>query len=208
MPLYPIYTESPYAGTEGKVLLADRAYMAPFGTIAPTAAAAGEVPAGGWEDLGSIDKSAVTIDKADATTIPVETGLYQVLRAEVATKDGDATATFTMVEYEPDTWAKLTGDTTHTIGTVGPGQGKGIWLGGRPIIQKALLLVGQNPVTGSEFQHYSPTVNLTYKVVDVDQFKGIQVTCKFLKFVDATDTTRIARDYELIMYPGDLVITP
>jgi len=198
MPVYPLYTESPYAFTEGKVLLADRCYVGPQNTAAPTAPLAGVAPIAPWVDLGSIDKSAVAISKAAATITPVETGLYQVLRAQIATKDGDATAVFTMVEYEPKAWQALTGTPLHTVGTATDG----IYLGGTPIIAKALLLVGQNPVTGSEFHHYSPYVNIVYTITDTNGFKGIQVTATFMKWVPAGDSTNTARDYELVMFKG------
>lgn len=187
------YTESPYAFTEGKVLLANRAYLGPVATAAPTVKAAGTTPAS-FTDLGSIDGSVVTLAKAAATIIPVETGLYEVLRAEVATKDGDATAKWTMVEYEPAAWAALTGDVTHAVGT-----GVGIWVGGRPIIQSAILLIGQNPVTTAEFHHYSPKVDLTYIPTIINQFYGIEVTAKFLQYAPVGDAAVLARDYE-IMY--------
>ena len=196
--LYPVYTESPYVFTEGKVLLADRAYFAPIGTAAPTDKVLGQTPTTptGWKDLGSIDQSLVTFEKDEATTTQVTTGLYEVLRAEIATKDGDARAKFTLVEYEPKIWALLTGETVHTVGT----EGEAIWIGGKPILQYALLLVGQNPVTYAEFHHYNPKVGITYQITEVDRFKGIAITCRFYKYVPAGDATLTARDFEIIYF--------
>jgi len=188
------YTESPYKGPEGKVLLADRAYMAPIDTVVPTTKQAGATPAG-YTDMGSIDQSLVTIEKDDAEIIEVTTGLYEVLRAEVAKKDGAARARFTLVEYEPTIWASFTGDSTHAVGS-----GVGIWTGGRPIIQKALLLVGFNPVTESEFHHYSPKVGLKYKIVKLNQFNGIEITASFYKYNPAGDAAALARDFELVYW--------
>jgi hypothetical protein len=60
--------------------------------------------------------------------------------------------------------------------------------------------VGQNPVTSAEFHHYSPKVDLTYKPVDVNQFKGIEVTVRFLKYTPAGDSAALSRDFEIIYH--------
>ena len=196
---YPLYTEQPYGFTEGKVLLANRVYVGPVATAKPTTKIAGITPASpvGWVDLGSIDGSVVTIEKAAPDIIPVETGLFEVLRGEVPRKDGEGTAKWTMVEYEPAAWAALTGDVMVDVGL---GTDNAIFVGGRPIIQKALLLVGQTPVTQAEFHHWSPKVNITYMPVIVNQFQGISVTAKFLKFNDAADVADLGRDFQIIYW--------
>jgi hypothetical protein len=191
-PLYPLYNQSPYAHTEGKVLLAQRAYVAAINTAAPTAAAAGVAPTG-WTDLGSIDGSTATLNKSDPTLIDVRTGLYEILRGEIPTRDGDVTCTFTVVEYEPLVWAALSGDAIV---------GAGIYVGGRPLLQSAILLVGQNAATGSEFHHWNPKSDLVYKEVDINRFQGIQVTARFLKFTEVADVTGFFRDYKLNFYPS------
>jgi len=188
---YPLYTESPYGFTEGKVVLANRVYTAPTGTARPGVAAAGATPAG-WTDLGSILDSKVTIDKADPEVIEIETGLFQVLRNEVGKKEGLATAKFTMVEYEPAAWAALTGDAV--IG------GNSIFVGGRPISQFAVLLVGQNPATGTEFQHWNPKGDMQFKITDNADFTVIDVTFKFLKFNDIADVQNLGRDFRIDTY--------
>lgn len=194
------YTEQPYVGSEGKVLLADRVYVASVNTAPPTAKQAGSTPAS-YTDLGSINGSVVTLEKDDPDIIEVTTGLFEILRAEVARKDGNARARFTLVEYDPAIWASLTGDSTHVgANGGGVGVGVGIWTGGRPILSKALLLVGYNPVTAAEFHHYSPKVDLTYKEVEVDRFRAIEVTARFLKWTPANDGAALARDFELIYY--------
>jgi hypothetical protein len=171
-------------------------YVAAVSTAKPTAKAAGATPAS-WTDLGSIEGSVATLDKADPTVIAVETGLFEILRAEVAKKDGDATCKFQMVEYEPAAWAALTGDTTHVVGSTGVG----IWVGGRPLIQSAILLVAQNPIGSfSEFHHYSPAVDLSYKPVAVNSFQGIEVTIRFLKYLPSGDSANLNRDFEIIYY--------
>lgn len=195
MAINPTYTESPYVGSEGKVLLANRAYVAPPATVRPTGKQAGATPAS-WSDLGSIDGSVVTIDKADPDIIPVETGLFEVLRAEVAKKDGEATAKWTMVEYEPSVWSSLTSTPTRSVS----GGGVAIYVGGKPILQAAILFLGQNPVTFAEFHHYNPKADLTYKPAVVNQFSGIEVTAKFLKFTPDDDDETLARDFEIVWY--------
>jgi hypothetical protein len=190
--LQPTFTQSPYAWTEGKVLLANRVYVAGVATAAPTALTAGATPTG-WTDLGSIDASQANLTKADPTIIDVSTGLFEVLQGQVATKDGDVTAEFTMVEYLPAAFEALTGDVTV---------GAGVFVGGRPLLQRAVLFVGQNAATGSEFHHYNPKSNLRFVQADVNRFQGIKVTCTFLKFKDAGDVTGLLRDYKLNYYPS------
>lgn len=191
---FPLYTESPYVGTEGKVILANRVYVAPANTAAPGAAvgtALGTAPAG-WSDLGSVQDSKVVLDKADPDIIEIETGLFQILRNEVAKKDGITTAKCTIVEYEPAVWSTITGDVV--IG------GNSIFIGGRPITQYALLLVGQNPATGTEFQHWNPKSNMAFKITDNAEFVVIDLTFKLLKFKDPADAANLSRDYRMYTF--------
>ena len=190
------YTESPYIGAEGKVLRADRAYLAPTATANLSAAAAG-APPGAWIDQGSIDASKITLDKADSDIVDVTTGLFEVLRAQVAKKDGELTGKYTMVEYDPNSWSVFTGDATSSIGA---GTNNRVYVGSRPLLQKAALFVGENAATGTEFQHYSPKVNLTWKIVDINDFSGIEVTVHFLKFNDGGDAANLARDFVLTTF--------
>jgi hypothetical protein len=192
--IYGKYTESPYVGGEGKVLLADRLYIAAPSTAHPTVAAQGATPAG-WSDVGALDGSLMTLAKADPSVTDVTTGLFEILRGQVATKDGDVTATGTIVEYEPSAIALITGDAILTVGA-----GSALYFGGRPLIQKAFLTVGQNPVTFSEFMHWNPKININFKVVEVNRFRAMQVNARLLKFYDAADTANLARDYKLLKF--------
>ena len=190
----PVYTEQTYAFTEGKVLLADRAYIAAAAVVPPAVKQDGATPAS-YTDLGSIHQSQVTIEKAEPDIIDVVTGLFEVLRDQVARKDGDMTGRFVMVEYEPAAWAALTGDAEVAVAG-----GTSIFIGGRPLLQNAVLFIGQSPVTDTEFHHYNPKSNMSFRIVDTDRFQTIEVTVRFLKFTDGADPAALSRDIRLFMF--------
>ena len=185
------YTEQPYAFSEGKVLLADRAYTAAITTAAPGARQNGATPAS-YTDLGSINESEVTLEKDEPTLIDVATGLFEILRNQVATKDGDARATFTLVEYDLDTIAALTGDVV--IGS------ESIFMGGRPLLQKAVLFVGENPATNSEFHHHNPKSNIFFSIGVEERFRVLNVTVRLLKFSDGADVANLSRDLRMYKF--------
>lgn len=116
------------------------------------------------------------------------------MREQVARRDGDLTGKFSMVEYEPAAWNALTGD---VLVDVGAETSNAIYIGGRPLMQNAVVIVGENPPTGTQFQAWNPKVNLSWRIIDINRVSGIEVTIRFLKFTDGPDAAGLFRDFLL-----------
>lgn len=189
--LFARYVDANYVQPEGKVLLANRAYIATADAIgwAPTARVGNTAPTptADWQDVGSLVDSRVTIAIAEPEIINVETGLFRKLRGQIGRKAGEVTFNFRIAEYEPEIWNVITGRTVRTPGTPALGErNRHIGVGGQIIISKSVLIIGQNAASGVEFQHYVHKGRIRFTVEEADEFTVINATVTCIEY-DAAD---------------------
>lgn len=176
--------QPPLSGSSTRVVLAERAFIAPSDTVYadPTAKLAGTDPASPWADLGIVKDSKILLTYTKDTK-PVETGIEKVLRGTYVLGK-KATATFTLEQYDIGTLALVGGLTPTAVGAIG----NKVQIGQDDIVEGALLFLGTNKVDAKEFHHYTKKASLSWSIAEDGDARVMKVDAMLYSFLAAGET--------------------
>lgn len=179
------YTKQPpLAGSSTKVVLAERAFIAPADTVYtdPVARLDGVDPGAPWEDLGIVGGSKIQMAYTKDIRY-VETGIEKVRRGSYLLGK-TAEATFMLEQYDISALEALTGLTAAAVGAIG----SKIQIGQDDIREVALLFVGCNKVDGKEYHTYCKKGTLSFNIQQEDDFRVMSVSCSLYPFIAVGET--------------------
>ena len=179
--------QTPIANQSIRVVLAERAYIAPADTAyaEPAEKLDGDDPASPWLDLGVVDGSKVTLNYTKEIK-KIETGIDKVVRG--AYLNGKACqAVFTLSQYDVTVLERLTGLTAGDFDG-SPVIGHTLHIGQEDVVRMALLFVGTNKVDGKEFHTYNPDSIISFSLKDADDARVMEVTADMLAFTPEGET--------------------
>lgn len=192
-------TQTPIATSSTKLVLAERAYVAPADTdySDPTSILGGSDPSSPWVDLGVVMDSKVTMNYTK-TIKPVETGIEKFRRGSYG-QGKTAQATFTLEQVDMDVLELVTGLTKTQIGTTN--HGYKIHIGQEDVVEKAILFAGTNMVDNKEHQTYCKKGSVTFAIKENSDSRVIDVTADLYAFVPTGQT--LEAFYTLYILPAN-----
>jgi hypothetical protein len=185
--------------TVGQVLPIATVYLAPFVASPSTQAAPGvklgtSEPTGTWQKVGLLHDDAFTVDETDAEVIEYRRGFRQRYFGEVVRKAGQRTVVAQIIEVEPTVIADLLGETVTATGS--PFTSEKLNVGTSEQIDKSMLVVYQEALSGIEFHYYSPHVISRFKMIKIQEFIALELRLKLITF----KTTDVPPKYKDIVY--------
>ena len=152
-------------------------------TAAPVTSKSGGTTPAGWTDLGIVDGPVAVAYTKDVNEI--RTGVDNVLRLSyVRQKSGSFQATLS--QFDDKVVEEVSGITPSVITA---GSTVQFAIGQEDVIEKAILLVSQNKIDGSEWQFYHPTGNLVFNIENSGEFTVVRLTANLPAFTFASNDT-------------------